>query len=212
MEVLKIIYSDNHILVVDKPAGMLTQPDGSGAESLEEAAKAWVKQRFNKPGAVFLHAIHRLDRPASGLVLFARTSKALSRLNEHSRQQKIKRLYQIEVEGKIEREEGVLEHYLIHGDHQAIVAKKNDEGAKLARLSYQVVQRLPHSTVVEVELETGRYHQIRAQFSAIGHPVVGDRRYGSKSGDGKVIELYCIELELEHPVTHEALVLSSSHK
>jgi len=178
---------------------MLTQPDSTGAVSLEELAKAWVKEKYNKPGAVFLHAIHRLDKPVSGLLLFARTSKALERLNESVRSQSIKRVYRAEVEGHLSGS-GKLEHYLIHGDHEAIICDKNSKEAKFARLFYQVTQKLVHSTVVEIELETGRYHQIRAQFAAIGHPIKGDRRYGSKSGDGSAIELACVRLSFEHPV------------
>lgn len=199
----EVIYSDNHILVANKPTGLLTQPDDSGADSLEAFAKRWVKKEYNKPGNVYLHAIHRLDRPVSGLVLFARTSKALSRLNEQSRNQEIQRTYIAEVEGILPEREGRLDHYLIHGDHRALIAKATDKDAKHARLTYQVIRFLPHSTLVSIELETGRYHQIRAQFSATGHPIHGDKRYGSKSGDGDDIHLHCAKLALEHPVTKE---------
>lgn len=201
----EIIFCDNHILVANKPSGLLTQPDDSGADSLEAIAKQWVKKEYNKPGNVYLHAIHRLDKPVSGLVLFARTSKALSRLNEQSRNQEIQRVYIAEVDGVLPIQEGRLDHYLIHGDHRAIIAKETDKDAKHARLTYQVKKYHPHSTVVLIELETGRYHQIRAQFSASGHPIIGDRRYGAKAGDGEMIHLHCTKLSLEHPVTKEVL-------
>src|SRR3990167_9180295 len=123
-DMIEVIFSDNHLLVAAKPVGMLTQPDDTDHESLEGYAKEWVKQEFHKRGNVFLHAIHRLDRPVSGLVLFARTSKALSRLNELSRAQEIQRIYIAEIEGILPAQEGQLDHYLIHCDHRAIVAKK----------------------------------------------------------------------------------------
>jgi 23S rRNA pseudouridine1911/1915/1917 synthase len=205
----EIIFCDNHILIAAKPCGLLTQPDDSGDDSLEAFAKNWVKKEYNKPGNVYLHAIHRLDRPVSGLVLFARTSKALSRLNEQSRNQEIQRTYVAEVEGILPTKEGRLDHYLIHGDHKAIIAKQGDKEAKHARLTYQVLKFQEHTTLVSIELETGRYHQIRAQFSATGHPIRGDKRYGSKTGDGEVIHLHCAKLALEHPVTKELLTFES---
>lgn len=205
----EIVFCDNHLLVANKPAGLLTQPDEIGSDSLEDFAKQWVKKEYKKPGNVFLHAIHRLDRPVSGLVLFARTSKALTRLNELSRLMGIQRVYIAEVEGIVPQRIGRLDHYLIHGDHRAIIARASDKEAKHARLEYQVKHFREHSTVVIIDLETGRYHQIRAQFSAIGHPIVGDRRYGSKLGDGQSIHLHCAELGLEHPVTKEVLTFES---
>ncbi len=200
---IEIIFCDNHILVANKPCGLLTQPDEIGSDSLEAFAKAWVKREFKKPGNVFLHAIHRLDKPVSGLVLFARTSKALSRLNELSRLMGIQRTYVAEVEGILPQKVGKLDHYLIHGEHRALIGNKSDRDAKHARLYFQVKHFAEHSTFVDIDLETGRYHQIRAQFSAIGHPVVGDRRYGSRLGDGQSIHLHCAELQFSHPVTQE---------
>lgn len=205
----EIVFCDNHILVANKPAGLLTQPDEIGSDSLETFAKKWIKKEYKKPGRVFLHAIHRLDRPVSGLVLFARTSKALARLNELSRIMGIQRVYIAEVDGIVPKRIGRLDHYLIHGDHRAVLAKASDKEAKHARLEYQVKRFSAHTTVVMIDLETGRYHQIRAQFSAIGHPVVGDRRYGSQLGDGQSIHLHCVELSFEHPITQEALNFTS---
>jgi 23S rRNA pseudouridine1911/1915/1917 synthase len=205
----EVIFCDNHILVAAKPSGLLTQPDDSDTESLEFFAKQWVKKEYNKPGNVYLHAIHRLDKPVSGLVLFARTSKALSRLNEQSRNQEIQRVYIAEVEGVMPLKEGRLDHYLIHGDHRALIAKATDKEAKHARLTYHVIQFHTHTTLVSIELETGRYHQIRAQFSASGHPVVGDKRYGAKPGHSEAIHLHCAKLSLEHLVTKEVLTFDS---
>jgi 23S rRNA pseudouridine1911/1915/1917 synthase len=204
----EIIFSDNHLLVASKPAGWLTQPDGSDTPSLEEFAKEWVKKEYNKPGNVYLHAIHRLDKPVCGLVLFARTSKALSRLNELSRDQEIQRIYTAEVEGILPEKEGRLDHYLIHGEHKALIG--NEKTGKHARLTYVVTHFGERNTQVSIELETGRYHQIRAQFGAIGHPIVGDKKYGAKSGDGESIRLACSKLSFKHPVTKEVLELSYS--
>jgi len=201
----EIVYSDNHILVASKPHGWLTQPDQSRTPSLEGFAKEWVKSQYNKPGDVFLHAVHRLDKPVSGLVLFARTSKALSRLNEQSRAQEIERIYWAEVEGVLAHREARLKHFLIHGEHRALIGKEGEKEAKLAALNYLVEQFNAHSTFVSIDLETGRYHQIRAQFSAIGHPIVGDKRYGAKSDGYDAIHLHCWQLLFEHPVTHEEL-------
>jgi len=205
----EVLYCDNHLAVAAKPSGMLTQPDESDTPSLEAFVKDWVKEEYQKKGNVFLHAIHRLDKPVSGLVLFARTSKALSRLNEQSRLQEIQRIYFAEVEGILSKKEGKLDHYLIHGDRIATLAKEGDPEAKHARLVYRMVAAKQHTALVEIELETGRYHQIRAQFAAIGHPVSGDRKYGSRSGDGTAIRLHCLKLLFRHPVTNELMTFES---
>ncbi|MBI5273026.1 MAG: RNA pseudouridine synthase [Chlamydiia bacterium] len=209
LDSVEILYCDNHVLMAVKPCGLLTQPDASAERSLEELAKAWVKKEYQKPGAVFLHCIHRLDKAVSGLVLFARTSKALTRLNEQSRLQEIQRTYIAEVEGILSKKEGQLDHYLIHGDHRAVVAQEGAEGAKHARLLYRTFKEKEHSTFVEIALETGRYHQIRAQFAAIGHPIWGDLRYGSKQGNGESIHLHGQQIGFKHPVTQEVLSFQS---
>jgi len=204
-----VVFCDNHLLIAFKPAGWLTQPDDTKRNDLESFAKEWVKKEFNKPGAVFLHCIHRLDRPVSGLVLFAKTSKALTRLNEASRKGEIQRWYTAEVEGILAQKKGMLEHFLVHGEHQAIVSTSKNPEAKKAVLTYQVIAIKEHSTIVEIELQTGRYHQIRAQFSAIGHPIVLDSRYKAKKGNGNEIHLSCTELRFAHPVTCEELSFHS---
>jgi 23S rRNA pseudouridine1911/1915/1917 synthase len=201
----EILYSDNHLLVAVKPSGWLTQPDDSGRPDLETAAKEWVKKEYRKPGAVFLHCIHRLDRPVAGLLLFARTSKALSRLNEASRAHQICRRYRAEVEGIVSKKEGILEHFLLHGEHKALVVKADTAQAKKAVLRYRVLGWEEHASVVEIELETGRYHQIRAQWSANGHPVVGDEKYGARARGKDEICLACVHLSFAHPVTKEKL-------
>ena len=205
----EVLYCDNHVVVASKPCGLLTQPNDMDP-SLEAFIKAWVKQEYQKQGDVFLHSIHRLDLPVSGLVLFARTSKALSRLNEQSRMKEIQKVYIAEVEGFLPHPEGQLDHYLVHGDHRALVVEKEAEGAKHARLFYKTIQRKLHGTLLSIELETGRYHQIRAQLSAIGHPIVGDERYGSHTAGGDCIHLHCHKLSFCHPVTKEILNFESA--
>lgn len=201
-------YVDNHLLLANKRAGLLTQPDGSGTPDLETELKAWVKEEYQKPGAVFLHAVHRLDKPVSGLVLFARTSKALSRLNTQVRNGQIKRFYLAEVEGIVSENEGRLEHFLRHGSHSAVLSTKSDPEAKLALLSYKVERRGEKTTLLRIELHTGRYHQIRAQCAAVRHPIVGDHRYGAR-GMGDVILLHCANLLFTHPVTQEELAFEA---
>jgi 23S rRNA pseudouridine1911/1915/1917 synthase len=201
---VNVVFEDNHLLVLDKPGGLLTQPDEGGGESAESFGMEWIRKKYKKPGRVFLHVIHRLDRAVSGLLLFARTSKALSRLGERSREGKIERIYWAELEGDVVAG-GVLEHRLLHGDRRAIIS----EGGKLARLHFHVLHRKEGTTVVEVKLETGRYHQIRAQFGAIGHPIVGDRKYGAKREEA-AIHLTCVKLSLFHPVTGAPLVFQAA--
>jgi 23S rRNA pseudouridine1911/1915/1917 synthase len=194
-----IIYSDNHLLVVEKPAEIPTQPD------LTELAKDWVKKKYNKPGNIYLHPIHRLDRVVSGLVLFARTSKALSRLQEMMRERKIEKIYHALVDGDFPEEEGRLVHHLIHGSFRAEVSKEGKE----AILDYRVLKHEKDSTLLEIHLITGRYHQIRAQLSNIGYPILGDEKYGSKKKRPKGITLHHSEMRFEHPVTKEPLALKS---
>lgn len=211
MSNLKIIYQDNHQLVVEKPSGLLTQPSGTEQDSLESQAKQWIKEHCNKPGAVFLHAIHRLDRPVGGIVLFARTSKALSRLQESSRYKQIVKRYVALVEGTLETSQGTLEHYLVHEEHHARVATSKESEAKKAILHYHVLNKKKGLSLVEIELESGRYHQIRAQLSAIGHPIVGDVRYGSKKPyrQGE-IALHHTYLQIPHPITNEMQTFEST--
>jgi 23S rRNA pseudouridine1911/1915/1917 synthase len=192
-----IVYSDNHLLVVEKPADMATQPD------LTELAKAWVKKKYQKPGNVFLHPVHRLDKAVSGLVLFARTSKALSRLQEMMRERKIVKIYHALVEGKLPADQGQLVHHLKHGSFRAEVSRDGKESI----LEYRVLKQERGVALLEINLITGRYHQIRVQLSAIGCPVLGDEKYGSKRSWPKGIALHHSELRFEHPVTKESLVL-----
>jgi 23S rRNA pseudouridine1911/1915/1917 synthase len=180
-------------------------------DNLTDLAKAWVKKEYNKPGAVFLEPIHRLDKLVSGLVLFARTSKALSRLQESMRNHEIKKTYLAHLEGKPPTAEGLLEHYLVHDEHRARVVDVSHKEAKLARLYYKVLESKEETTLVMIDLHTGRYHQIRMQFSAIGCPVVGDRKYGScMPFTAPGIGLHHGRIGFEHPVTREAMLFELS--
>lgn len=206
---LEILFVDNHLLVVNKPAGLLTQPSGTEQESLEHLAKEWIKTTYQKPGNVFLHTVHRLDKPVSGVVVFARTSKALSRLNESIREKQAKKIYYALVEGKPLANEGTLEHYIIHDDFQAKIVSPNYPSAKLARLHYRVIKQQGPYTLLEVELETGRYHQIRLQLAAMDCPIIGDKKYGSSQLLDGNIALHHARLQLTHPVSGELLAFEA---
>ena len=207
-DLLEVVYIDNHLLACIKVPGMPTQTHRKGEVSLEELAKEWVKRRFKKPGRVFLHAVHRLDKQVGGLVLFARTSKALSRVQKMMRERKIEKTYLALVEGVPKKREAQLEHYLVHGEYRAHLAKGDEKGAKRALLHYKVIKKMKGRALLEVKLITGRYHQIRAQLSSIGHPIVGDAKYGSRqSFKGEGIALIHAQMSFEHPVTKEKINL-----
>lgn len=206
-KLLNIIYIDNHLLVLNKPGDLLTQPDNSQNESLEELAKEYLKKKQNKE-RVFLQAIHRLDKPVSGLVLFARTSKALGRLNEEIKKKRVLKRYLAQVEGKVLKEKELLTHYIFHDDHKAKIFSTEKAHTKRAELEYRVLRRADEQTLVDIDLLTGRYHQIRAQFSAIGHPVVGDKKYFSKD-ELRTIRLHAYFLEFFHPISKKKLTFIS---
>lgn len=193
----KILYLDNHLFAVVKPAGVATQPD------FEEMAKAYLQAHFKKSGAVFLRPIHRLDKPVQGIVLFARTSKALSRLNEMMKKREIGKTYVAWVGGVLKKESATLKHNLVHG---AFKAHEGPSG-KEAILSYKALERRQGMCCVEINLETGRYHQIRAQFSLIGHPIIGDEKYGSNKSYPRGIALQHTRMEFAHPVGGKQIVL-----
>ncbi len=209
------LHLDNHLLVLDKPWGLLTQPSGTGEDSLETRGKAFLKERFQKPGEVFLEAVHRIDRVVGGVVLFARTSKALSRLNEAQRNHGIHKTYRALVwgaPGRLPGPEGELEHWLAHGGHSARLARPRDPDARECRLRYRVLEVRPKATLLEIDLLTGRYHQIRAQLAAAGVPICGDDKYGAPAesrplAPGGGIALLSWGLSLTHPVSKGELTL-----
>lgn len=205
---LDVIYVDNHLLIVNKPPGLLTQPTADSLDSLEERAKKWIKKRYEKPGAVFLHAVHRIDKSVSGVVLFARTSKALTRLNASLRNKDSTKTYLAIIEGKPRATEGALEHYLIHDNFRALIIESSHPEAKKAKLYFRCLNHFLYKektvSLVEIQLETGRYHQIRAQFSSIGCPIVGDHKYGSQLPFfDEAIALHHLRLSIPHPITSE---------
>jgi 23S rRNA pseudouridine1911/1915/1917 synthase len=207
-----ILFADNHLLAVNKPAGLLTQDSGTGLRNLEDWAREWVRVDKNKPGDVFLNAVHRIDKVVSGVVLFARTSKALTRLNEDVRRRNCKKIYHVLVEGQLKKSFGTLEHWLIHENHRARIGKEGQKGAQRAVLSYRTLPMSGKFQCLEVDLETGRYHQIRAQLSAIGNPIAGDEKYGAKqsSGNGE-IALHSRELHITHPTLKEPIKIEAPY-
>lgn len=209
---ITVLYEDNHIIAVNKPAGLLSQPTELEHDSLELRIKAWIKEKYQKPGNVFLGVVHRLDRPVSGIVIFAKTSKALSRLNETIRSQNMQKTYCAFVEGNLKKKQETLEHFLRHDDHFSDVSNKNDREAKPARLQYKTLKDSENAALLEITLETGRYHQIRCQCAVIGHPIIGDLKYGAKKGQKilpklppGVIALHHMKLTLIHPITKDLL-------
>ncbi|MBN2406226.1 MAG: RNA pseudouridine synthase [Elusimicrobia bacterium] len=204
-----IIYEDNHLLALNKPAGMLTQPNQSGKDSLEDLAKEWIKVNMNKPGNVFLHPVHRIDREVSGVVLFARTGKALSRLNEEMRNRDIVKIYHAVTCPGPSGKSGTLEHYLRHSSFRAAVAK-NGAGKK-AVLEYRKIKDIGGCSLLEICLKTGRYHQIRVQLSEAGWPVLGDTKYGGQRAEKDGIFLHHYRMEIIHPVKKEKLVIRAGY-
>lgn len=201
-----ILYEDNHLLVVNKHCGDLVQPDPSGESALEDQIKAYIKRRDAKPGAVFLGVVHRIDRPVSGAVLFAKTSKALARLNEMIRQGEIHKTYWAITENRPEPEEGELRHYILRDPktNRSKAFQSPHAGGKEALLRYRMIGSSTNYTLVEVDLLTGRHHQIRAQLSKIGCPIRGDLKYGARrSNPDGGISLHSRCVEFLHPVRKE---------
>ena len=202
----QIIFEDNHLLVINKNAGQLVQGDKTGDESLLESIKNFIKIRDNKPGNVYLGLVHRIDRPTSGLVIYAKTSKALSRLTQMVKNREIKKTYWAVVAKEMIPTSQRLVHYLKKNEknNKAIVFPKPTEGAKEAILTYNIVKALDNYLLLEIDLETGRHHQIRAQLSKNGTPIKGDLKYGSpRSNPDGGIHLHARKLEFIHPVTKE---------
>ena len=209
-ETSQIVYEDNHLFVVNKKVGQLVQGDKTGDESLLELIKNFIKIRDQKPGNVFLGLVHRIDRPTSGLVIYAKTSKALSRLTQMVKNREIKKTYWALVAKELIPQNQRLVNYLKKNEktNKAIVFPKPTDGAKEAILTYQIVKSLDNYQLLEVDLETGRHHQIRAQLSKIGIPIKGDLKYGSpRSNPDGGISLHARKLEFEHPVTKEPTLI-----
>ncbi len=208
----QIIYEDNHLLIINKKAGQLVQGDKTGDASLLELLKDFIKKRDQKPGNVFLGLVHRIDRPTSGLVIYAKTSKALTRLTQMVKQREIKKTYwAVTTPADIPAQQRLV-NYLLKNEktNKSTVFTKPTPNAKEAILNYQLLKKLDNFQLLEVDLETGRHHQIRAQLSKLGAPIKGDLKYGApRSNPDGGIHLHARQLELIHPVTKEELTVTA---
>lgn len=207
---LQVLYEDNHIIVVNKRVGDLVQGDQTKDTPLSEIIKEYLKEKYNKPGAVYLGVVHRLDRPTSGIVLFAKTSKALSRLNELFKNRETQKTYWAVVKNTPEEISATLTHYLVRNPKNNTSKAHNKEVAQSKKgvLSYAILKRLNTYSILEIDLFTGRHHQIRAQLAAIGSPIKGDLKYGfDRSNPDGGIHLHARTLTFTHPVTKEIIKL-----
>jgi 23S rRNA pseudouridine1911/1915/1917 synthase len=198
---MRVLYEDNHVIAVFKPHGVLVQDDATERQSLYSQVKELLREKYKKPGNVFLGLLHRLDRPVAGVVVFAKTSKAAARLSEQIRKRTVTKTYAAIVEGGGPRsEKGELVDYLIENDGFSSLAGKGQPGAKEARLFYTVCERRPDQALLRVQLITGRKHQIRLQLSQLGCPILGDKRYGGTCVTAhEGISLVCVEMVFSHP-------------
>lgn len=207
---VKILYEDNHIIVAIKPAGVLSQSDGSNSPDMLTILKEYIKEKYSKPGEVYLGLVHRLDRPVSGVMVFARTSKAASRLSEQIRNRKVEKIYRCITEGVLEGS-GRLENYISKDESKNIVTVSDKEkpGYKASYLDYKAIASKDGLTLVEVRLGTGRSHQIRAQMAHNGYPLIGDQKYGKKDSRVKDIALEAYKFSFEHPVKREIITFEA---
>lgn len=209
---MQVVYEDNHIIIVYKESGEIVQGDKTGDTPLAETVKAYIKEKYAKPGAVFLGVVHRLDRPVCGLVVFARTSKALSRLNDMFRKGEVHKTYWALVQNQPALPEGTLEHWLTRNEKQnkSYAYQREVPGSRKAILKYRLIGQSERYYLLEINLLTGRHHQIRCQLSAMGCPIKGDLKYGSKrsNADGS-ISLLSHRIDFIHPVSKEHIVVES---
>lgn len=209
---IKVLYEDNHLIAVQKRSSDLSQGDKTGDESLDSEVKKYIAEKYKKPGDVFLGVVHRLDRPVSGVILYARTSKALQRMNEMFRDGKVKKVYLAIVRERPPEDTQTISLYLKKNEVQnkSYVYDKEVKGSKKASLTYKIVSRSEKYYLLEVELHSGRHHQIRAQLSAIGCPIKGDLKYGfARSNEDGGISLMARRLVFEHPVKKEQVEIIS---
>lgn len=209
---MKVLYEDNHIIIVNKESGEIVQGDKTGDVPLSETVKAWIKEKHQKPGNVFLGVVHRLDRPVSGIVVFAKTSKALARLNEMFRVGDVHKTYWAIVKNRPRELEATLTHWIVRNEKQnkSYAHDKEVKNSKKAMLHYKVIGASVKYTLVEVHLMTGRHHQIRCQLSKIGCPIKGDLKYGAdRSNPDGSISLLSRRVEFIHPVSKEKIEITA---
>jgi 23S rRNA pseudouridine1911/1915/1917 synthase len=207
---LQVLHEDNHIIVINKRVGDIVQGDKTGDKPLSEVVKEYIKEKYNKPGEVFLGVVHRLDRPTTGIVVFARTSKALTRLNELFKNRETQKTYWAIVKNKPQKTEDKLVHYLKRNEKNNTSKAHINEvpESKIASLNYQIIRELTYYFALEINLHTGRHHQIRAQLSAIGSPIKGDLKYGfDRSNPDGGIHLHARQLVFVHPVSKQSITL-----
>jgi len=207
---LQILHEDNHIIVVNKRVGDIVQGDKTGDKPLSDVVKEYIKYKHNKPGEVFLGVVHRLDRPTTGIVVFARTSKALTRMNELFKNRETQKTYWAIVKNKPQKSEDNLVHFLKRNEknNTSKAHLKEVPESKLASLDYKIIKELNNYFALEIDLHTGRHHQIRAQLSAIGSPIKGDLKYGfDRSNPDGGIHLHARKLVFIHPVSKETLII-----
>ncbi|MBT3741004.1 MAG: RluA family pseudouridine synthase [Polaribacter sp.] len=207
-ENLQVLFEDNHIIIVNKRSGDITQGDKTGDKPLSDVVKEYVKVKYNKAGNVFLGVVHRLDRPTSGVIIFARTSKALERLNKMLRDKTIRKTYWAIVKGTPKKEKDTLINFLKKNpkNNKSSVYSKEITDSKKAILHYNVIKKLDNYSLIEIDLETGRHHQIRAQLSFIGFPIKGDLKYGfNRSNKDGSIHLHARKIVFTHPVSKEEI-------
>ena len=209
---MTVLYEDNHLIVVNKTCSEIVQGDKTGDTPLSETVKQWLKEKYNKPGNVFAGVIHRLDRPVSGLVVFAKTSKALERMNTMFRQGEIKKTYWAIVKKLPPQTEGELVHYLIRNEKQnkSYACDNEKQNSQKAILFYKLLARSDNYFLLEIDLKTGRHHQIRCQLATIGCPVKGDLKYGfDRSNTDGGISLHSREISFIHPVSKEPITITA---
>lgn len=215
MEKLNVIYEDNHMIVVEKPVNIPSQSDKTGDVDLLRIVKQYIKEKYNKPGNVYVGLIHRLDRPVGGVMVFAKTSKAAARLSNQVREKQFQKTYLTIVNGKMEKEKDTLQDYLLKNEktNMSKVVAEGTKNSKLAILDYEVLKydKEINLSVLKIHLHTGRHHQIRVQLSSRNHSIYGDQKYGGR-GHGKQIALWAYELKLYHPITNELMTFHSIPK
>jgi len=208
---IDVIFEDNHLIAVNKKSGEIVQGDKTGDEPLSERVKKYLKVKYNKPGNVFLGTIHRIDRPTSGIVIFAKTSKALSRMNEKFRQNKISKTYWAVVKNRLPKKNDLLEHYLLKNQKKNKSFLSTEEKGKLSILEYNFLNNLNNYFLYEIFPKTGRHHQIRVQLSTMGSPIKGDLKYGAKrSNPNGGINLHAKKIDFNHPVTKESVSIEAN--